>query len=107
MPYSRNADVLKRSVPGDRAISSAIMTHSRRHCDQAFLARCPAIERALERPAAHDENSVAHTQYFRQLRGDEKNRQSLMREAVDDIVHFGFGDHVDAARGLIENEHFR
>src|SRR5688572_17029392 len=56
-------------------------------------------------PEAQHEDPMAHPQQLRQVRGDEHHAEPPLGEGGDELIDLGLGAHVDAARGLVQEQH--
>ena len=54
----------------------------------------------------HNDNSIAHAQYFWHLRGDQNDAQPIGLKLVDKLIDFFFSPNVNAARWFIEDQDF-
>ncbi len=75
-----------------------------RRGQQRFLRRIRSRELPGNFSLAHDIDAMAETKNFGQLRGDNQNAATLRREVDYELIDFGFGPHIDTARGLIEDQ---
>src|SRR6267142_4879097 len=72
----------------------------------ALLRRLLGAEFGHEATLVHHVDAIAHAQQLGHLRRDHQDAFSLVRQLVDDGVDLVLCAHVDAARGLVEKEHF-
>src|SRR5688572_26615419 len=56
---------------------------------------------------AHDDHAVTEPEDLLQLGGDEHDRHALAGELGDQLLDLGLGADVDAAGGLVEDQHLR
>jgi hypothetical protein len=56
---------------------------------------------------AGDEDAVGQMQNFRQVGGNHYDGQTFVGDPVNELMNFGDGADIDAARWLIENDEFR
>ena len=54
----------------------------------------------------HNDNSIAHAQYFWHLRRDQNDTQPIGLKLVDKLIDFFLGPNVNAARWFIKDQHF-
>src|SRR5207245_7348118 len=69
-----------------------------------FLRRVGAAELAADAALAHHDDPVAHAEDLRELRRDHDDPLALSRELVEQVVDLALRAHVDAPRGLVEDE---
>ena len=71
-------------------------------CDASWPAISPTM-----RPSFMHVDAVADAEQFRHLRRDDDDAFAFLRELVDDGVDLVFRADIDAARRLVEDQHFR
>src|SRR5690554_4340892 len=64
-----------------------------------------AVERGGDAPLVHDQNAVANAEHLRQFGRDDEYGNALPGKLVQQVVDLGFGANVDAACGLVEDQH--
>src|SRR5439155_3250293 len=64
--------------------------------EDSLLAELTAVELAYDVAGAHDKDSIAHRDDFRQLRRDQQDAASPRHEFIDQVVDLVFGPYVDA-----------
>jgi hypothetical protein len=74
---------------------------------QCFLGRRVARELAGDRAVVHDEDAIGQEQDLFEVAGGEQHGASRRRSGAHGFVDVVARAHVDAARGLIEQEHAR
>jgi hypothetical protein len=67
----------------------------------------PASNSATNSPFVHHVDAVAHAQQLGHLRRDHQDAAALFGQAGDERVDLELGAHVDAARGLVEDQQRR
>src|SRR6266403_3968569 len=70
-----------------------------------LLLRSAASQLAGDPALAHDQDAVAHAEQLGQLRGDHDDGFALLGAVVEEPVDLALGAYVDAAGGLVEDEH--
>ena len=66
-----------------------------------------AGEFAHNPPLGHDKHAIAEIGELFRFGGYDENRHAAAGESADKPMDFGAGADVDAARGLVQNQHLR
>ena len=75
--------------------------------DDALASQRLAGELADDPSLRHDKHAVAQVRQLLRVGGYDQHRHALARQVADEPMDLGPRADVDAARGLVENEHFR
>ncbi len=55
-------------------------------------------------PLAEHQDPIAEQRQFRQFRGDQHNRQSLLRQRPNQTINLCLGAHIDSARRFVQQQ---
>src|SRR5712691_4659516 len=101
------------SVPSSRARRAAVAPVSTRPStrlaqgegEDLRLRGARGLQLGHDPSFAHHQHAVAHAQHLRQLGGDHQDALALRGQAVHEVVDLHLRRHVDAARGLVDDQH--
>src|SRR3954471_5969928 len=85
--------------------SVQLVTHNRLH--DLLLRGVTARELRNEAAIVHHGDAITHAEQLRHLRGNHDNALPLVRKTIDQRVYLVLGADIDAARRLVQDQHFR
>src|SRR5215212_7691363 len=92
-------------VPASLVIRHLLLGTAGGRGHHLLLGRLIPRELAGDATFAHHQDAVRHREYLLELGGDQQDRLALLRQIVHETVDLRFRPDIDAARGLIEQQH--